>query len=226
MARNIVQICNEAISDLPAHPITGIDDSRTEARECNRHLNGVVADLIGMHDWTFARRRAPLASVTNDREGEWGYAYSLPDEIVSPIVLVRDLSATSVPGIIVTPMLYWPATSAGYEVIDYTLADGKLYTNLEDAILEYSIDAVEPNKWHPLFAQAVIRELAARIYRPILGEKADTQEWLVKRQAATAAFKEAVADDLNRFPRCRQEFIPEAVAARGGYGYGGVVWRP
>lgn len=214
MARNIVQICNEAISDLPAHAIAGIEDTRTEGRECNRHLNGVVADLIASHDWTFARRRISLALVANDREGEWAYAYALPDEIVSPIVLVRDHSASSA-GVVVTPMLYWPTISAGYELIDYTLADNLLYTNLEFAMLEYSLDAVEPNKWHPLFQQAVIRLLAARIYRPVMGGKADTQEWLVKQQAARAALNEAIADDLNRFPRRRKDFVPEAVLARG-----------
>lgn len=216
MARNIVQICNEAISDLPAHPITGIDDTRTEARECNRHLNGVVADLIAMHDWVFARRRIALAAVANDREGEWAYAYSLPDAIVSPITLVRDLSGSSLPGYVFTPMLYWPGAMPGYERVDYTLADGVLYTNLESAILEYSIDAVEPTKWHPLFAQAVIRTLAARIYRPILGEKADTQEWLVKQRVAERALNEAIADDLNRFPRQRKGFVSEAEVARTG----------
>lgn len=215
MARNIVQLCNEAISDLPAHPITGIDDSRTEARECNRHLNGVVAELIGMHDWVFARRRVSLAPVANDRPGEWAYAYALPDEIVSPIVLVRDYSATAAPGIVVMPMMYWPTISAGLDLIDYTLADSKLYTNLDLAILEYSLDAVEPNKWHPLFQQAVIRLLAARIYRPVLGEKADTREWVIKQQSAERALNEAIADDLNRFPRRRKDFVPEAVMIRG-----------
>lgn len=223
MARNIVQICNEAISDLPAHPIVGIDDSRTEARECNRHLNGVVADLIGMHDWEFVRRRTSLAIVVNDREGEWAYAYTLPDETVSPVVLVRERSTAGIPGFVFTPMLYWPTASAGYERIDFAIANGKLYTNLEGAILEYSIDAVEPNKWPPLFAQAVIRLLAARIYRPILGEKADTREWLVKQQAAKTALNEAIAADLNRSPRNRKDFVPEGVAARGGYG--GVTWQ-
>ena len=215
MARNLVQLCNEAISDLPAHPIGGIEDSRTEARECNRHLNGVVSELIGMHDWSFAKRRISLAAVDNDRTGEWAYAYALPDEIVSPIVLVRDYSAASAPGIVATPMLYWPTINPGYEQIDYTLADTKLYTNLDLAILEYSLDAVEPNKWHPLFQQAVIRLLAARIYRPILGEKADTREWIVKQQSAERALNEAIADDLNRFPRRRKEFVPEAVMVRG-----------
>lgn len=222
MARNLIQICNEAISDLPAHPITGLDDGRKEARECLRHLNGVVADLLDEHDYDFARRRVTLASVANAREGEWGYAYALPDEIVSPIKLVRNYSANSV-GLVVTPIYYWPGLDLGLlgcAPIDYEIANGTLFTNLEEAILEYSIDAVEPNKWPPLFAQAVIRLLAARIYRPILGEKSDTREWTVKQQAARLAADAAIASDLNRRPRGRKEFVSEAERARGG----GVIW--
>lgn len=223
MARNLVQICNEAISDLPAHPITGIDDTRKEARECSRHINGVVADLLDEHDYDFARRRVTLASVANVREGEWGYAYRLPDEIISPIKLVRNYNANSV-GLVVTPIYYWPGVDLGllgYAPIDYHIADNTLFTNLEEAILEYSIDVIEPNKWPPLFAQAVIRVLASRIYRPILGEKADTREWMVKQQAARAAVDAAIASDLNRNPRERKEFVSEAERARSG----GVLWR-
>ena len=223
MARNLIQICNEAISDLPAHPITGLDDQRKEARECSRHLNGVVADLLDEHDFDFARRRVALASVANAREGEWGYAYRLPDAIVSPIKLVRDYSANSV-GLVVTPIYYWPGVDLGllgYAPIDYEIADNTLFTNLDEAILEYSVDALEPNKWPPLLAQAVIRLLAARIYRPILGEKADTGEWRVKQQAAAYAAAEARASDLNRRPRERKEHVSEAERARGG----GILWR-
>lgn len=226
MSRSVVQICNEAISDLPAHPITDINDTgSTEAQECSRHLPGVVSDLIGLHDWHFVRRRIALALVTNDRDGEWGYAYALPDEFVSPIRLVRDYSGSSVPGVVVTPILYWPNVDLALPVIDYELANGVFYTNLEGAILEYSVDALEPNKWGPLFAQAVIRTLASRIYRPILGEKADTQEWLVKQSAAQRAVNEAIADDLNRHPRVCKSFTSEAAIAREAHGYGDVAWR-
>lgn len=223
MARNIVQICNEAIADLPAHPITGLEDQRKEARECARHLNGVVSDLLDDHDYDFVRRRVVLASVANEREGEWGYAYRLPDEIISPIKLVRSYEANSV-GLVVTPIYYWPGVDLGllgYAPIDYEIANNTLFTNLETPILEYSIDAVEPNKWPPLFAQAVIRLLAARIYRPILGEKADTREWTIKQQAADIAESKARASDLNRRPRDRKEYISEAERARSG----GVLWR-
>ena len=227
MARSITQICNEAISDLPAHPITDIaDPDAKEARECSRHLQGVVSDLIAMHDFEFVERRIALAEVTNDRDGEWSYAYAFPDELVSPIRLVRNVSASSVPGVVVTPILYWPNVDLALPLVDYRLADGVLYTNLEEAILEYSTDALEPSKWPPLFAQAVIRTLASRIYRPILGEKADTKEWLVKQQAAQRAVNEAIADDLNRHPRQRRSFTSEGATARQAHSYGNVLWRP
>lgn len=225
MARSITEICNEAISDLPAHPVTSIDDGSKEAEECDRHLNGVVADLIGEHDWGHVRRRIALAAVANDREGEWGYAYAFPDEMISPIRLIRNYDAPSAADVIVTPLLYWPLLDLGYMEIPYTLADGVLYTDLDSAILEYSTDAVEPTKWPPLFAQAVIRLLAARIYRPILGEKADTREYMVKYTAARQAIDFAVADDLNRYPRQRKAFVSEAELARRGY-IGGATWRP
>lgn len=228
MARDIVQLCNEAISDLPAHPITDINDiTSTEAQECARHLPGIVSELVDYHDFDFVERRVALALVANDRDGEWGYAYELPASFVSPVKLVRNYdSASNTPGLVVTPMLYWGGFDFDASTIDYTVANGVLYTNLEEAILEYSTDALEPNKWPPLFAQAVIRMLAARIYRPILGEKADTREWMTKQQAAQRAVDEAVADDLNRNPRMRKNFTPEAAIVRGAYGYGGFVWRP
>lgn len=226
MARNITQICNEAIADLPAHPITDInDDTATEAQECARHLPGVVSELVDYHDFDFVERRIALPLLTNDRDGEWGYAYAVPDSFVGPIKLVRNYGSTSnTPGVIVTPMLYWGSFETNLPTINYALADGVLYTDLEEAILEYSTDALEPNKWTPLFAQAVIRMLAARIYRPILGEKADTREWMVKQQAAQRAVDEAVANDLNRHPRARKSYTSEGAIARGAQGYGGFVW--
>jgi hypothetical protein len=226
MARDVTQICNEAISDLPAHPITDIaDPNAKEARECSRHLPGVVSDLVALHDWQFVRRRIALAQTTNDRPGEWTYAYTLPDAFVSPVKLVRNYSASATPEVVVTPILYWGQVDASLPVIDYELANGIFYTHLEEAILEYSTDALEPNKWSPLFAQAVIRTLASRIYRPILGEKADTQEWITKQSAAQRAVNEAIADDLNRNPRVRKSFTSEGALARQAHGYGDVVWR-
>ncbi len=224
MARSITAICNEAISDLPAHSITDINDvNSTEAQECARHLPGVVADLIDYHDFDFVERRVALAAVANTRDGEWAYAYAVPSTMVSPVKLVRNISGSSIPGIVVTPMLYWGRIDMDLPTVDYAVADGVIYTDLNEAFLEYSTDALEPNKWPPLFAQAVIRTLASRIYRPILGEKADTREVAFKAQAAQRAVDEAVASDLNRHPRRRKTFTSEGAIARQAHG--AAVWR-
>lgn len=244
MPRSITGICNEAISDLPAHPITDITASDKEAKECARHLPGVVAELLSVHDFTFANRRITLSEIENDRPGEWAKAYDLPNAVLSPIRLIPNYQSTSNSnlsietggvtstsgGIVLTPVLYWRGSWPDIEVVDYLVADGKLYTNIEEPILEYSLDALEPEKWTPLFAQAVIRLLASRIYRPVMGEKGDTREWVVKQQAARAALNEAVADDLNRNPRRRRRFRSEAEIAReGSYDYdlgmGDFGWR-
>ena len=220
MARNITQICNEAISDVPAHPISNIDDqTSTEAQECARHLPGIVSELIEMHDWDFVRRRIALAEVANDRPEEWAHAYVLPASMASPIALVPvDITSS-----LIAPVLHW---SWAYDrlLLDYAIADGKLYTNLEGAVLEYSTDALEPQNWTALFAQAVIRALAARIYRPILGAESDSQEVGFKLRLAERAMKEAVADDLNRHPRRRQDFISEGEMARQSFGFGAMPW--
>lgn len=222
MARDIVQICNEAIADLPASPITDLSDGTTEAEECARHLPGVVADLLGEHDFDFARRREALAPIANDRFGEWQFAYALPDAEASPIALIWPRYPNHV-DLVTTPLAWFPSLHRPGVTSDFVIADGKLYTNVTAAVLEYSVDAVEPTKWPALFAQTVIRLLAARIYRPILGEKADTAEWRIKQQAAQVAMNKAVADDLNRHPRDRRAFASEAERARQGCG--ALAWQ-
>lgn len=234
--RSLTAIANEAIAELPAHPITSLDDGSREAEECARFLPGIVSELIGYHDWDFVNRRVALAQVTNDRPGEYEYAYALPGQLASPIKLIRPEvgnsifsvatgSGVSIIDVIVTPMLFWPTTQLPHAAIDYDIASGVLYTDLEQAILEYSTDALEPATWTALFAKAVIMELAARIYRPLLGEKGDSGELREKRGIAMMYLNRAVADDLNRNPRERRAFVAEGVAARLGAIGGLTLWR-
>lgn len=234
--RSLTAIANEAIADLPAHPITALDDGSREAEECARFLPGIVSEMIGYHDWEHVRRRIALAEVVNDRPGEWTKAYALPGQVGSPIKLVRPQTQTdafslatgagvSVIDVIVTPTLFWPTTQLPHAAIDYEISGAVLYTDLDGAIFEYSLDALNPETWPALFAAAVIAALSARIYRPLLGEKADTGEVREKKIWAGRALDTAVADDLNRKPRQRDVFVAEGVAARLGATGGLTLWR-
>lgn len=223
MARSLIDICNQALDELPASNISALDGSNLEAQACDRHLQDVVSEMIDAHDFKFARRRVTLAQVTNDRSSEWGYAYALPNENVGDIKLVINSSSESA-GVVVTPLLYWPRFAIAYEPLDYEIANGVLYTNLASAVLEYSLDVLDPAAWPPLFAGAVVQALAARIYKPILGAEASAQGLMVQKDAARRAFDVAAADDLNQRPSKREEYVSEASIARG-VGYEGVVWR-
>lgn len=234
--RSLTQIANEAIAELPAHSITSLDDGSREAEECAKFLPGIVSEMIGYHDWDFVRRRVVLAEVTNDRPGEWSKAYALPGQMSSPIKLVRPQSATgqfafatgeglTLIDVLVTPVLFWPTTQLPHAAIDYEVANGVLYTDLEAATLEYSTDALQPETWTALFQQAVIAALASRIARPLLGSGVSAGEIRERKMYARMALDEAVADDLNRNPRERQAFVSEAASARIGVTGGVQLWR-
>jgi hypothetical protein len=234
--RSLTDIANEALGDLPAHAITGLDDDTREAQECARFLPGIVSELIAYHDWSFVRRRIALAEVTNDRPGEWEKAYALPNSMGAAIKLVRPQSATgqfafatgeglSIIDVIVTPVLFWPTTQLPHAAIDYEIAGGVLYTDLVDATLEYSLDTLQPDTWPALFQQAVISALAARLLRPLLGAGVSIADVRDKKTYARMALDEAVADDMNRNPRERRAFVSEGAAARMGVVGGVQLWR-
>jgi hypothetical protein len=222
MARDKLRIFNEAIGDVPGAPIDGVEDTRKEGRECRRFYDGVIEDLLGVHDWSWARRRVLLAEVTNDRTGEWAYAYALPIDNASPIVLIPNYEeAGALPGYVTTPLVYSYGAysdlqSAYHSQIRFVVSGTTLYTDMNEAILEYVTADVDVANFPSLFSQAVIRLLAMRIYKPILGSEADPRELQMKFTAAEFAKKEAVADDLNRQPNKTKFFVSDGEMARLG----------
>jgi hypothetical protein len=234
--RSLTQIANEALADVPAHAISSLDDGSREASECARFLPGIISEMIGYHDWDFVERRVGLAEVTNDRPGEWSHAYALPGQLASPIRLIRpettnpSFSFETGEGLatfefVITPMLFWPTTQLPHAAIDYVISDGVLYTDLEQAILEYSTDALEPAKWPALFQQAVIAALTSRILRPLMGAGVTGADVRERKMYARMALDEAVADDLNRNPRQHKVYVSEGAAARLGATGGLTLWR-
>lgn len=81
MALSTVQISNLALARIGI--LQGIDDleeASDEARACNLLFNPCRDDLIGAHDWPFARRTSVLGLTAEDPESGWAYAYRLPSD--------------------------------------------------------------------------------------------------------------------------------------------------
>lgn len=214
-----ISLMNEALAQLPTAPIVTEEENSPAAREVVRYFDRVVAELLEIHDWGFATKRSALAVLTNDREDEWAYAYAVPGDMGTPRMVIPDLESLglSIP-------VEGPFTPPYYEVwagIDqafgptFIIEGGKVYTNIEDATLEYGRSTIEPASMPALFQQAVVMELASRIAMPVKKDRALKADLIKEAEAAKAR---AMADDENRHPRqFPRAFTSEAAIARGAY---------
>ncbi len=209
-----ISICNQALAELPAAPIASISEASLEARECNRVYDQVISEMLeGPHDWSFAKRRVALVQTTNDRPGEWLYAYQAPSSMGKPLRVLPTLAdATS---------LVWPALDA-ITPIPYVLANGIIYTNQVSAIFEYSAATVEAGSMSAAFARAVSLEMASRMAMP-LKKSRELKGDLVKQ--AEVQKERAMADDANRSPQRTPDYVSDVEIARLGIDPGSISAR-
>lgn len=211
-----LQICNDALAELPSAPIAAMDERSLEARECARVYQSALRYLLEQHDWGFATRRAVLAAVTNDRANEYAYAYAVPSDMGTPRRLITDFEATGL-GI----PLEGPFTPPYYEVWGtfgelgepyYVLENRVIYTSLQNATLEYGVAIVSEADMPQMFAWALSLEIASRIAMAIKKDR-QLKGDLIKQ--AEAAKDRAMADDQNRSPRYQDVgYISEVAMVR------------
>lgn len=212
-------VANIAIAHLPAKAIASIGENSLEAREARRFYPHVVADMLGgHHEWSFATQRAQLAAlVTNDRENEWIYAYALPSNLANPIRVLPDLSSAGIGLPVPLPgdpyAESWAFTGSYFET-PYIIDGATLYSNVQTATLEFTINDVAGLNVPQLVLTALALDLASRLCVPV---KKDSEREKLLLTLANTAWERAIADDRNRQPQNQGEYISEAMAARRGY---------
>jgi hypothetical protein len=212
-------VANTAIGILPAKRIASIDEDSLEAREVRNFYPRAVADMLAGpfdHDWSFANLRVTLAAVANDRASEWLFAYQLPSNMASAIRVIPDLGALGSYPIPLGGDPYAEAWSsaAGYFETPYVIEGSTLYTNVENATLDYAINDIAGLNVSEKIITALSIDLAARLCVPL---KKDSNRELVLVKSAETAWERAVAEDRNRQPTVFGNYVSEAMAARSGY---------
>ena len=200
-----VEIANMALAEISAAPIQSFNEDSLEAREVRRFYAQSIGKLLEPWDWSFANRRAALAALFNDLPLEWRYAYALPGDISTPIRIVPTGGAGFTYG--------WAGSVPDYP---YAINGGILYTNVQDAVLEYGASDLSEDRFPALFVDAVVYELAARLCMPI--RKSREMKGDLIKQAETAKDR-ARADDANRQPLPADGYVSEAIRARQGWGH-------
>jgi hypothetical protein len=213
-----LDLCNLALAHLPAAPITSVNEDSLEARECRRFYPHVIADMLeGPHDWSFANTRVQLAQLTNDRSQEWLYAYGLPSNMASAIRIIPDLAGAGfavpvpLPG---EPYAESWAISGGYIETPYIIDGSTIYSNVQNATIEYTINDIAGINVSQLVVKAAAIDLASRLAVPV---KKDSDRETKLMQATEIAWQRAIADDRNRQPEIQGQYISETIAARRGY---------
>jgi hypothetical protein len=145
-----VAMANMALDILGVDSIASITEASAAARKVSARIDGAIEAVLEMSDWTFARRIAALAEVTNDDWTErYERKYSLPSDILRATRLV--------------PAIDTPNSAP----ISYSLANGALYTNEEAARLQYTYRKLDPTEWPMSFTEAVAAYLARQLAMPL-----------------------------------------------------------
>lgn len=205
-------ICNEALSEIAADPINSIEEASSSAYYCKMHYASVLEELLGWTDWDWAIRRVTLAAQSNNRLGEWLYRYAKPTGIAEAIrVLPKvDQQVQSLPVVGPYPFPEWDALGK----LPFVMAEGSIYTNVADAILEYQVNTVDPASIDRFAARAASLELAARLAMP-LKKSRELKGDLIKQ--AELAKQRAIAESENRSPRVQTDYVSTVEYARMGY---------
>lgn len=199
-----VTLCNLALGEIRAPEILDPTEDTKEAIECRRYYPQCLSVLLERLDWSFATKVATLAELSvNPRASEWLHAYTLPTDCATPKRLVPPVSGS---------IVAYCGWVGGFEPT-FIVEAGILYSNVPDAILEYSANEIEEAQMSALFKDALTYALAARLAVPLRDSRETKGELL--NQAEIAA-QRAEADDFNRQPQRQVDEIDEVALARAG----------
>jgi len=144
-------ICNQAIRHLGSgKTIASITEASDEARACRAFYDSTLEEILAEYPWPFAKRFVTLSLVEEFDDGEWTFSYRYPTDC---LYLHRLLSGSR-----------QDSTDSKVDYVVLSDAAGRLiYTDLEDAELEYTTRATDPSLWPPLFTEAFGYKLAMKI---------------------------------------------------------------
>lgn len=180
-----VDICNLALGFLGDEAtVVSIDppEGSAQADKCARFYPTAVAACLELHEWSFSITRTIGNGNVTPPPSAWQYAYAWPADAVRVwAVLPQDSEDIN-----------------GQEFTVETLSNGSkvILTNQEDAILRYTRLVTDTGRFSPLFVEALICMLAAKLAGPVLRGKTGVSAakdamqqlgvWLAKAQSSDA----------------------------------------
>lgn len=135
-----IDIANSALRKIGAETITSLDQGSPSANFMDDRFDEARNELLRMHPWNFATKRAELAREETAPAFEFTYFYTLP----------ADWMRT----------LYAFDNDAGVGHFDYAEENGKIAANSEQVFLLYVYRCEDPNLMTADFREALAWRLA------------------------------------------------------------------
>lgn len=153
-----VDICNDALRQLGARPITSLDDDSTEAQVMKALYPLRRDELLEDFDWRFATVRLELAADVDEPVSDWGYSYTLPSTVLR--------------------VLRCDDGSSEY-AIDWEVEGRKIMAGISGPLYVVAIQRVEDTSiFPPGFRAALSAWIAADACTPLTENEAKTQRLL------------------------------------------------
>ena len=190
-----VDICNLGLSHFGKDAnLSALTEQSIEAEHCSRFYPVALNELLEEFDWTFARARATLASVTNDRE-DIAYKYARPSDCLRERRLL--------------PLGYGEDVT---DSADFQREGGFIYADDPSATLVYTKILTDTTKFSPMFVIALSWRVASYIAGPIVKDPTGNIPLRLRKVSDTMA-GQAKASDAN-IDRLRAAHISTARRAR------------
>jgi len=202
---SVVDICNLALSMLGAQNIASLTEGSTEARAANQFYALSRDELLASYPWGFAQNQITLAEIINDKAGNWGFAYQVPVDCLK-IGLVRPPYGAEA---------LIDEGGLARMAFAYSLEAGKIYCDIERALLLYTARVEDSGLYPPLFVDALAGKIGSRLAMS-LTKSMELQGRLV--QLAQMSVSAAMAGDANQTAHFYDDGlgILEAQSTRGG----------
>jgi hypothetical protein len=168
---NQVDICNNALREIGATPITSFLDNTIEAELCNQFYEQTRDELLEDYPWSFALKRQELALVVGNPLYQYKYMHELPYDLLR-------LFHTNIHG-------------------DYTVEGTNLLSNQESVYAIYISRVTDSSKFTSQFSQAFIKAMVAKLIFPITKRERLVEPAMA---AARGALENAKSSDAQQSP--------------------------
>ena len=209
-----VDICNLALSFLgDAAIVQSISppDGSAQSSHCSRFYPVARDAVLELHAWGFATKRVALAQVTNptitldNPKGTWRYAYAEPIDLVNYLAVLDPNAPDDYSSGIPAPNSYGlgQPNIGNYTTQEFateidTLGNVIILTNVENAVLRYTVSVVDTTKFSSLCIIAIGRKLAAMLAGSILKGDSGRAESKAQEAQFNVVMAQAKSSDANQ----------------------------